>query len=178
MKQCPKCGRKWPDTGKFCPFDGTSLQEQPQPQAAAPGAQGGGDASGADAIRTSKTVVIESAADLDALRKAGAGISKPKKKKAKKPDFSETQWFMKGITPEDLEDIDADTADLDEATKRYERQNIATTERAGFSLADDFRHHQRTEHEKDEAARNPFALKKEADDPLKAPEKDKKKKKR
>lgn len=25
MKLCPKCGKKWPDTGKFCPMDGTPL---------------------------------------------------------------------------------------------------------------------------------------------------------
>lgn len=25
MKVCPKCGKKWPQTGKFCPMDGTPL---------------------------------------------------------------------------------------------------------------------------------------------------------
>lgn len=25
MKVCPKCGKTWPETGKFCPMDGTPL---------------------------------------------------------------------------------------------------------------------------------------------------------
>jgi hypothetical protein len=39
MKECPKCHSKWPDEGKFCPMDGSTLvivkAEEPKPSSKA-----------------------------------------------------------------------------------------------------------------------------------------------
>lgn len=129
MKQCPKCGRKWPDTGKFCPFDGSALEEQQKPQAAEP------------SMRTSATVVMEAPKGIDILQSKAAGA----KPKAKAKGFSETQWFMKGITPEDLEELDVDS-DLEAAGEKYKKdENLATGVREKFSLAEDFVQHEKKE---------------------------------
>jgi hypothetical protein len=129
MKQCPKCGRKWPDTGKFCPFDGSALEEQQKPKAAEP------------AIRTSATVVMEAPKDIEALK---AKIDGPQPA-GKKQSFSETQWFMKGITPEDLEELDVDS-DLEAAGEKYKKdENLETGVREKFSLAEDFVQHEKKE---------------------------------
>jgi len=125
MKLCPKCGRKWPDSGKFCPFDGASLQEEKRAETAV-----------AD-IRTSATVVMEVPKDLADLKKASA----PQEPASKKKQFSETQWFMKSIKPEELEEITShDDGDL--ATEQYvKKEELKTEVRKKFSLADSFRKH-------------------------------------
>jgi len=125
MKLCPKCGRKWPDTGKFCPFDGASLEEEKRAEPTD--------------IRTSATMVMEVPKDLGDLKKklssAPAEPAKPKKA------FSETQWFMKSIKPEDLEEITS-RDDTDIATEQYvKKEEIKTEVRQKFSLADAFRKH-------------------------------------
>jgi hypothetical protein len=129
MKQCPKCGRKWPDTGKFCPFDGAALEEQNKPETKKP------------SMQTSATVVMEAPKDIDILKGQLGGP----KAKAKKKSFSETQWFMKGVTPEDLEELDVDS-DLEAAEEKYKKDdNLSTGVREKFSLAEDFVQHEKQE---------------------------------
>jgi hypothetical protein len=134
MKLCPKCGRKWPDTGKFCPFDGASLEEEKRAEPTD--------------IRTSATVVMEVPKDLAALKKStGASASEPA---SKKKQFSETQWFMKSIKPEDLEEITSHD-DGDIATEQYvKKEEIKTEVRKKFSLSDTFRKHTPAEKKKAE----------------------------
>jgi hypothetical protein len=127
MKECPKCKRKWPDTGKFCPFDGTPLAEHQKP--AEP-----------ESLQSSKTQMIEVPADIAALKgKLGTAEAAKKPKKG----FSETQWFMKALNPEDLEEVNPDS-DLESATKKYEKTTeVATEVRKKFSLSETFRGHKK-----------------------------------
>lgn len=128
MKLCPKCGRKWPDTGKFCPFDGASLQEEKRAETAD--------------IRTSATVMLEVPKDLGDLMKLKGPSAPPAPEPAsKKKQFSETQWFMKSIKPEELEEITTQD-DTDVATEQYvKKEELKTEVRKKFSLADSFRKH-------------------------------------
>jgi len=138
MKQCPKCGRKWPDTGKFCPFDGTSLEEEKRPEP--------------ESIRTSATVIMEAPKDIEALKSKLSKADEAKKKK----QFSETQWYMKGITPEDHEELTAD-GDVEAATEKYEKkEDLDTGVRKQFSLADTFRRHKGAKEEKQKKASDAF----------------------
>ncbi len=66
--------------------------------------------------------------------KADAGAAKKKKKKKKKPavqDFSETQWFMKGV------EVDADLLEIVDEEDYVRDENISEEERKDFTLRKD-----------------------------------------
>gem|GEM_PF-2097197 len=90
----------------------------------------------ADELRTSATVMLELPKDLSTLRPSTA----PREAKSKKK-FSETQWFLKSVHPEELEEVGTGD-DLEAATRQYEgTRPVDTRLREKFSLADTFRHH-------------------------------------
>jgi len=89
------------------------------------------------AVCTSASDTAEEPLDLDRTYGATAPRAAPNEKKK----FSETQWFMKSIKPEELEEVGAGD-DLEASTRRYEGTTpVEDSVREKFSLADAFRHH-------------------------------------
>jgi len=116
MKTCPKCQNQWPDTGKFCPMDGTPLvasdATQPVPSTIVP------PVSDAPESAHSKNTIIMTPSDAP----------KPKKK------FSDTKWFLLGDQIKD-EDREPEEVPPDELQKMYKTTKEMPVEvRRKFSL--------------------------------------------
>lgn len=87
-------------------------------------------------LRDSATVMIELPLDLDTLRPSAA----PREAKQQKK-FSDTQWFLKSVRPEELVEVGAGD-DLEVASRDYEgAKPVDTGLREKFSLSDTYRHH-------------------------------------
>ncbi|MBM4398579.1 MAG: hypothetical protein FJ087_23200 [Deltaproteobacteria bacterium] len=138
MKQCPKCKRTWPDTGKFCPMDGSHLEpvveEEPQTVKLDPA-----EAPVSKVAAAKPAPKVEPVAAKPAPKPAepapAAAAAPAGGKPAKKPrTFSETKWFMVGEAIEE-KDLDPEMVSQKELQKQYR----ATTElpadvRKKFSL--------------------------------------------
>ncbi len=133
MKVCPKCGKKWPEVGKFCPMDGTPLVSEVEDD---------------DPDSHPTRVLGPEELPADAAGKPPAGPTPPVARPVPEPpvaptpppphrsptpaedagpaepgrpgSFSETKWFMVGehIKDEEIEASDLPVEDLQEIYKR------------------------------------------------------------
>lgn len=133
MKVCPKCGKKWPETGKFCPMDGTPLvaevtDDEPDSR---PTRALGPEELPADVVkeppaRATPPVAEPAAPPPEAQTRPRPRGSPPPAEEAGPPEpdrpgtFSETKWFMVGehIKDEEIEASDLPVEDLQEIYKR------------------------------------------------------------
>ena len=110
MKVCPKCGHEWPDKARFCPNDGTRLDD--------------------DTIRAEEP---ESGASQQAEKPEGG--EKSEEGDPNLGTFSATQWFMAAVDPDELTD-EASPEELQEKQGKYERdETIPEEKRRRFSLS-------------------------------------------
>lgn len=133
MKVCPKCGKKWPETGKFCPMDGTPLVsevEDDEPDSR-PTRVLGPEELPVDAAREPPARPIPPVAEPAPPPPATASRPRPCRTPPPAEDagpaepdrpgaFSETKWFMVGdhIKDEEIEASDLPVEDLQEIYKR------------------------------------------------------------
>lgn len=117
MKHCPKCKREWPDTGKFCPMDGTPLEDLEEDE---------------EQEDLSTQVMDEDEEKAEAAGDAPA----PAPVEAAEGDvpFSETKWFMAGETVKDKE-VEAEDRPLDDLQDVYKKtRQLPPDVRKKFSL--------------------------------------------
>ena len=140
MKVCPKCKRTWPDTGRFCPMDGTALV--PQVDEEAPTV----DLSPKDAPQSK--VAQPQASVKPAPKKAPDASPRPEPRPGpgpasgatgsaskKKREFSETKWFMLGDVIEE-KDLDPEIVPTDKLREQYRPTTELPPEvRKKFSLS-------------------------------------------
>jgi len=148
MKVCPRCGRTWPDSGRFCPMDGAGLV--PQAEAApppgppeAPAAPAAGAAPGtAPRKGTRGTRAVRAAAPekpTQAVPPAGEAAegSAPRKGKPRGA-FSETKWFMAGELEVPKDEIGPEILAPKDLEPRYKKTRELPPEvRRRFSLERD-----------------------------------------
>lgn len=148
MKVCPKCGKQWPKTGKFCPMDGTPLVVEgddfdsrptrllgpdevprgisaafaPPPANVEPvSAESRGEASiSTPAAPPPATVEPVSTPTKSPDQAPGPPEDRPTAEPKSTGTFSETKWFMVGehIKDEEIEASDLPLEDLQEIYKR------------------------------------------------------------
>lgn len=154
MKSCPKCKRSWPDTGKFCPMDGTPLvaavEEEPAtvrlpaddaPASKVAPAKSPGKTAGAPrpaAATHAEPVQAKPQAPEPEPRRAEPRKAEPAREAPKPPQkkraFSETRWFMVGEAIEE-KDLDPDTIPPEELQRQYRPTSELPPEvRRKFSL--------------------------------------------
>ncbi len=146
MKVCPKCGKKWPATGKFCPMDGTPLVAEAEesdtrptrilradeiPTAAAPLSEAGPSRAELARPAPAEPSTAPAATKPETPKHPAAAPVGPKESPEPEEDmsptepdrpgtFSETKWFMIGdhIKDEEIEASDLPVEDLQEIYKR------------------------------------------------------------
>jgi hypothetical protein len=125
MKLCPKCGSRYPDHANFCPKDGTRLEERDE----SAGAEGTVRKPGETPRVTRQEKPVRPDEATDAYT--------PEEEEKLKDDaggFSDTQWFMAAVKPEDLKEA-TETAEVSDLQKKYERdEKIPEEDRNKFSL--------------------------------------------
>jgi hypothetical protein len=133
MKRCQKCGRDWPSDGNFCPLDGANLVELEPPPGEEP------EAAPEPPQVDPDVAISETLGDVGWEEKPAPEEPKKKKKKKKgnKREFSETQWFMVGDDPEELEDV-KNPDELTVVSDKYDRDSTIPREvRKQYTLRKD-----------------------------------------
>lgn len=133
MKVCPKCGKKWPETGKFCPMDGTPLVsevEDEEPDSRPTRVLGPNelpaDAAGEPPAKPAPPAAEPASAPPVTAPRPPPRRTPPPAEDAGPADpdrpgaFSETKWFMVGehIKDEEIEASDLPVEDLQAIYKR------------------------------------------------------------
>lgn len=141
MKICPKCKKQWPDTGKFCPMDGTPLvqegddeiEQRPtvllRPEEVAGRAEEGLKGGGVEALEgggREKEGEVLGAQGREGAGSGGGGDfggeegAEVDEGMDQPPGFSETKWFMIGdhLKDEEIEASDLPVEDLQEIYRR------------------------------------------------------------
>jgi len=167
MKICPKCRRTWPSDGRFCPMDGTALQdvrEAPadtaKPTVVIPTAPATPIAKATRAVAALKEVpspkpaveakAVPAAPPVEAKpatratqgmkarrTQAQPAVKAPAEPKPKKGEFSETKWFMAGELVKD-DEIGPEAFPVQQLEPRYRKtKELPDDVRKKFSLSKD-----------------------------------------
>lgn len=146
MKVCPHCGRTWPDTGRFCPMDGTGLV--PQPEATSTAERPGSATPPAAAVPaptrkgTRGTRAVRAGAaekPTEAVPPAAPVAEGPAPRKSRsRGAFSETKWFMVGELEVPKDEIEPEILAPKDLEPRYKKTRELPPEvRRRFSLERD-----------------------------------------
>ena len=159
MKICPKCQRSWPSGGRFCPMDGSPLEEVKAPSAdsgkatiilptapATPVAKATRSspavkvapapaAPAAPVTRATQGMKARKTAAVPAVKAPAAKA--PVEPMPKKGEFSETKWFMAGELVKD-DEIGPEAFPVQQLEPRYRKtKELPADVRKKFSLAKD-----------------------------------------
>lgn len=143
MKVCPRCGRTWPDTGRFCPMDGTGLVAQaeaaPQPApreepAVAPPAPPVPTRKGTRGTRAVRAAASEK--PTQTVPPTGPVTEGAASRKGRsRGGFSETKWFMAGELEVPKDEIGPEILAPTDLEPRYKKTRELPPEvRRRFSL--------------------------------------------
>lgn len=128
MKHCPKCNREWPDTGKFCPMDGTPLEDVEEAKEEATSTQ----LLDQDELNAAQAPAEPAGAGTEPERTTGEEAAT--EQGGDSQNFSETKWFMAGdnIKDEEVEAADKPVDDLQDIYKKT--RDLPPDVRKKFSL--------------------------------------------
>jgi len=164
MKICPKCQRTWPSGGRFCPMDGSPLEEvKARPSDSgkatvvlptAPATPVAKATKSVPAVKVAPVPAPKPAVDAKApaearpavratqgmkARKTVAtpAVKVPAEPRPKKGEFSETKWFMAGDLVKD-DEIGPEIFPAQQLEPRYRKtKELPADVRKKFSLAKD-----------------------------------------
>ena len=141
MKRCPVCGREWPLSAKFCPFDGAGLEtieiaEEVAPRTTAERSYSPSMVEVAETLETDQpgdTTVMD-AEPLDDEAPTRVEVPSIPLDRDDEDRFSETSWFMAASDIEEMEDVE-ESIDIDEDKYRKDKE-LADEIRRQFTLDD------------------------------------------